>query len=287
VEGPESFELSVGHDETQQLPPNSLTLPIKMRYVPITPDLPPNVTAISARLHSRTTFNVDSGKDFRNSGTYQSSNLILKASTPSPSTPLWVEDESSPDLSFVANLVMPVTLPPAAGSPDPKNQKVLLPSFESCFVSRSYEVEVRIGFDGRSEIALRIPISILAKPATQKAESELESAIQEADNWTPPGHETLNSSVEPELLRPTLRTLRIDDRSSVRSSEESTGTVTESPRMQSRDFQGCCVEDVVPPVTPNVPCEAPPDYSLVVQTVSTDKDNGVQQTVTAVFARTA
>jgi len=289
LEAPEFFELGVGHDETP-LPPNSLTLPIKMRYLPITADLPPKVTAISARLHSRTTFNVDSHKDFRNSGTYQSSIVILKASTPSPSTPLWVEGESSTDLSFVANIVMPITLPPAAGSPDTQAQKVLLPSFESCFVSRSYEIEVRIGFDGGNELALRTPISILAKPATQKAESDLEYAIQAANNWTPPGHETLNASIEPELLRPTLRTLRIDDHRGSTSSEESTGTVTESPGMQAMEFHGGCVEEVVPAVpavTEIVPGEAPPDYSLVVQTVANGKDNGVQQTVTAVFARTA
>src|SRR5271155_1348043 len=67
MEVPDSYHINVGQSDNTV---NPLSMPIKMRYSPISADLPPNVNSLSARLHARTKYNVDSGKDPRNSGVY-------------------------------------------------------------------------------------------------------------------------------------------------------------------------------------------------------------------------
>jgi hypothetical protein len=116
-------------------------------------------------------------------------------------------------------------------------------------------VEVKIGFEG-GDVVVRVPTSVIAKPATLTAERELEAAIRAADDWTPPGHEVVVDvvePVEPELLRPTALNLATDDIQR-----------DEPEEMQPEDIgQG-----------------TPPDYELL---VAVDKI-GVQLGVTAMAA---
>ena len=272
IEVPDSYHIRVGPSDNTV---NPLSMPIQMRYSPISADLPPNVSSLSARLHACTKYNVDSGKLPRNTGTYNTSITLLKAATPSTSTPLWLEDSESDKLSFVSNLLIPMNLPPAAGSPLSKGQKVLLPSFESCLISRSYELEVRIGFEGGSEVVVRLPTSIIAKPATLAAETALEEAVQVANNWTPPGRDAIAGEVEPELLRPTLRTLNINDP----ESNETTDTEVSDANIMAN------TEPLRDQIT-SVPSDSPPDYELVINATFNDKivDN---HRVIAIAARTA
>jgi Bul1 C terminus len=151
---------------------------------------------------------------------------------------------------------MPMDLPPAACASVEKDTKVLLPSFESCMVTRSYEVEVKIGFEG-GDVVLRVPTSIITKPATSLEETALETAIRAADNWTPPGREATDE-VRPQPLRPTALELATDDIQPVEEADEE----------ESR------AEAVV------VASPTPPDYELL---VSVDK-YGVSQRVTALAA---
>jgi Bul1 C terminus len=271
IEVPDCYHINVGKSDNTTARP--LPMPIKMRYSPITADLPPNVSSLSARLHAHTRYNVDSHRSERNANIFATSVTILSASTPSTSTPLWLEDSTAGQLSFVSNLLIPMNLPPAAGSSSEKNQKVLLPSFESCFISRSYQIEVRIGFDGGSEVLLRVPTSIVAKPATSEAELAIENAIRVADDWTPPGQDTVAGEVEPELLRPTAFNLNINDRETSPDSSDTENAPTESPTTES--------VQLVP--NSNIPLDAPPDYSLVVALVN-PKEDVVQHQVTAVAA---
>ena len=118
----------------------SLSLSIHLRYSPITADLPPKIYLLSAKLQAPTTYNVDSNQERKNEGVYSTSFKSLKPPTPLTSAPLWLEDSSSSDPSFISNLLVPVTLPPVAGTTSVKGQKVLIPSFESCLISRSYEI---------------------------------------------------------------------------------------------------------------------------------------------------
>ena len=272
IEVPDSYYINVGGSDNTV---NPLSMPITMRYSPISADLPPNVCSLSARLHACTKYNVDRGKDRRNTGSYNTSITLLKAVTPSPSTPLWLEDSSSNQLSFVSNLLIPMNLPPAAGSPSSKGQKVLLPSFESCLVSRSYELEVRIGFEGGSEVVLRLPTSIIAKPATSAVETALEEAVRIAQNWTPPGQELVAGDVETELLRPTLHSFNIND------PETNETTDSEVPATFSRPS----VVEQLPNQITNVSNDSPPDYELVIAARNHKTPEG--HCVMAVAARTA
>lgn len=274
IEVPESYHINVGSSDNTV---NPLSMPIQMRYSPISADLPPNVSSLSARLHACTKYNVDSGKVQRNAGTYNTSITLLKAATPSTSTPLWLEDSTSDKLSFVSNLLIPMNLPPAAGSPSSKGQKILLPSFNSCLISRSYEFEVRIGFEGGSEVVVRLPTSIIAKPATSAAETALEEAVRVADNWAPPGQDTVAGEVEPELLRPTLRNLNINDPESNETSD------TEEP---SGTNVGPRPTEALPDQIANVPSDSPPDYELLVNATFNDKTVDGRRVI-AIAAKTA
>jgi hypothetical protein len=209
IELPDSYHINIAK-AGNNVP---LSMPINLRYRPVSADLPPKIRTLSARLHACTEYNVDSRHSPHLGNAYSTSLTILNASTPSTSTPLWLEDSNLECLSFVSNILMPMNLPPAAGLPTNRGGKVLVPSFDSCFVSRSYEVEVKIGFEG-GDVVVRVPTSVIAKPATLTAERELEAAIRAADDWTPPGHEVVADvvePVEPELLRPTALNLATDD----------------------------------------------------------------------------
>lgn len=250
IEVPDTYYINVGYSSG-----TSLSMPIKMRYSPISADLPPSVSSLSARLHARTAYNVDWRKDPRNSGVYTTNVTILKSSTPSTSTPLWLEDSSSSQLSFISNLLVPINLPPAAGSRTAKGDKVLLPSFESCLISRSYEIEIRIGFHGGSEVTLRIPTSIVAKPGTAAAQAAFDNAIQIADNWTPPGQEVVASEVEPELPHPTQFNLNIDDA----AGSDTEGSMANSPTVETAPLPNEIVD---------TRSDLPPDYSVVITSIN-------------------
>ena len=263
VEVQDSYYISVGHNHATM--PNSKSLPIKMRYSPMSADLPPNVSSLSARLHARTTYSVDPSKPHF-TGTYGTSLAILKSSTPSTATPLWLEDSSTSAISFVANLLIPMTLPSAPGS---SQKQVLLPSFQSCHISRSYEIEVKIGLDGGNEIVLKVPTTIIAKPATQNDELAFEQQVNAADDWSPP--DDAESELEPELLRPTFLTLRnndnerVEDENLASSDQESIPAVVDLARSEG-------VEE---------PTEPPPDYELMIAPIS---KNRVHERITAVAA---
>ena len=244
IEAPESYVINVGEKESGV----ALCMPISLRYSPISADLPLKVRTLSARLHANTKYNVDSRHQSHLARTWSTNVTILKTSTPSTSTPLWLEDSTSEKLAFVANMLMPMNLPPAAGSSVEKGATVLLPSFETCMISRSYDVEVKIGFEGGSDVVIRVPTSIVAKPATSVAETQFESAIIAADNWSPPEQEVL-AGIESELLRPTAQNLNTDDIRPL--DQEETGEAT------------------------------PPDYQLL---VAADKLGAQNQHVTGVAA---
>lgn len=264
IEATDSYSINVGQS-TPTTMSNSLSLPIKMRYSPISADLPPNVSSLSARLYARTKYSVDPSKP-QFTATYATSIPILKTSTPSPSTPLWLEDSSTSAISFVSNLLIPMTLPPAAGSSE---KKVLLPSFESCLISRSYEIEVKIGFEGGNEVVLKVPISIIAKPATSDDEVAFEQRIKAADDWSPP--DDAGTEVEPELLRPTAITLRNNNT----ESEDSDEVEESDPDSVTAGLNVVRLDGV------EEPSDAPPDYELVIAPIN---KNVVHERVTAVAA---
>jgi hypothetical protein len=273
IEVPDSYYIHVGQGGVDA--PNSAFMPVKMRYTPISADLPPNVSSLGARLNAHTSYNVDGRGNPGNAGMYNSSVTILKTSTPSTSTPLWLEDSTRSQLTFTSNLLIPMTLPPAPGSTTEKGAKVLLPSFESCLISRTYDLEVRIGFEGSGDVFLRIPTTILAKPATSEAECAMETAIREADEWVPP-EQAVATEVDRELLRPTLDNLRSSShRSNVTEGEN------ESVRESESEIEGIDGVEVVSEESIAIPVEDPPEYATVVAPVN---KNGVIVQMTALAA---
>lgn len=270
IEVPDSYYVNVGQRGTTC--PNSLSMPVTMRYTPISADLPPNVSSLGARLQAHTYYNVDGRTNPGNAGTYHTSITILKTSTPSTSTPLWLEDDSSNQLSFVSNLLIPMTLPSAAGNTTEKGAKILLPSFESCLISRTYDIEIKIGFDGGNEILVRVPTQILAKPGTSEEEVAVETAIREADEWVPPD-QVEATEVEPELMRPTLQNIRSGSRASIE------GELVSQSENEEIEETVDGIEDNEEPIP--VPLEDPPEYAQVVAPIN---KNGVIVQLTALAA---
>ena len=166
-----------------------------------------------------------------------------------------------------------MNLPPAAGSHTVKGDKVLLPSFESCLISRSYEIEVRIGFDGGSGVTLRIPISIVAKPGTAAAESAFDNAVRIADNWTQPGQEVVAGEVEQELPLPTQVNLNINDSYSS-DSPDTEGSVTNSPAVETAPLPDQIV---------HTPRDSPPDYALVIASINPKQIAGHRLSAVAAY----
>jgi hypothetical protein len=147
-----------------------------------------------------------------------------------------------------------------------------LPSFESCYISRSYEIEVKVAFERGSEIVLRMPISIIAKPGTQEGEREFSEVIRVADDWSPPEHETVAGVLEPELVRPTAANIRTPELVNVEVLEAQDVLREGTDSIHSRHEMG--VE------TPSTP-ESPPDYEHVVEEIN---KIGVNVRITAVAA---
>ena len=146
-----------------------------------------------------------------------------------------------------------------------------LPSFESCHVSRSYEIEVKIGFEGGNEIVLKVPTSIIAKPATLDDEAAFEQRVKAADDWSPP--DDAETDVEPELLRPTALTLHNNDNEREEDEYEDLSSSDQESITEGADvvrLEG--VEDHV---------DRPPDYELLVAPIS---KTGVHERITAVAA---
>ena len=253
IEAPDSYDISVGTSETVK---TAVSVAIQMRYSPITADLPPKISILSAKLLAHTTYNVDSNQDRRNQGVYSTSVKLIKPLTPSTSAPLWLEDSSSGELAFVSNLLVPISLPPAAGTRSVKGEKVLIPSFESCLISRSYEIEIRIGFDGGSDIMGRVPATILAKPPTCAAGRVLNDAIRSANEWTPPDQDAIARDLEPELLRPSIHNLHLRDIPS--RDDDSSPTDSATPQPSTLITQ-----------TNQLPGRLPPDYEAQIASRNT------------------
>ena len=91
-------------------------------------------------------------------------------------------------MCFLTEFIVPLNLPPTASLSKTKGTSVLLPSFECCSISLSYEIELKIGLEIGGDISVRFPANIVAKPGTSLAEVEFEEAIRTADSWSSPNY---------------------------------------------------------------------------------------------------
>lgn len=177
--------------------PNSISMPIKLRYLGQSNAPPPKITKLSARLYIFTKSTANLPPHLNLSSTYRTSLTVLKAATPSTSTSLWEEESHCGQLCSTMNLTIPLNLPPTAGSSKIKGENVLLPSFETLLISRSYDVEVKIDFENGGEVLLHCPIIFVAKPGTSAGETELDARIHHADSGGSPTYESiLNANSE-------------------------------------------------------------------------------------------
>lgn len=116
---------------------------------------------------------------------------------------------------------------------------------------------------------LKVPTAIIAKPATLGDIAAFEQRVKAADDWSSP--DDAETEVEPELLQPTLITLRNNDIE--REEDEDLGL---------NDQESIAVAvDSVRSVSVDEHTEAPPDYELVISPIN---KNCVHERITAVAA---
>jgi len=161
---------------------NSISLPVQLHYLGNLDTPPPYIKSISSRLLVTTSFNVG---PTGGASTYKTNVVLLNAGTPSKSSYMWVKSVQSDQLSWDTTLQVCLILPPTASPSHVKRTKVLLPTFRTCWISRSYELQVKIGFDFGGSILTTVPITILARPSTHSREAKLEEAFSRDEEQSP------------------------------------------------------------------------------------------------------
>ena len=159
---------------------------VTLKYIAHSNLPPPRITTFSSCLHISTAFSVTSSFQPKLSSTYETGYKLLKGATPSKSSCIWRKGSHSQQTCYLTDLIIHLNLPPTVGSSKNKGTFVLLPSFECCSISRSYQIELKIGLEIGGDISVRFPASILAKPDTSLAETEFKEAISIADPWSSP-----------------------------------------------------------------------------------------------------
>jgi hypothetical protein len=159
---------------------NSISIPVQLHYVGNLDTPPPYIKSISSRLLVTTSFNVG---PTGGASAYKTNVVLLNAGTPSKSSYMWTvqSDERSWDTTLRVCLI----LPPTASPSHAKRTKVLLPTFRTCWISRSYELQLKIGFDFGGSILTTVPITILARPSTHSGEAKLEEAFSRDEEQSP------------------------------------------------------------------------------------------------------
>lgn len=170
---------------------NSILIPVKLHYSGIACAAPPYVKSVSSRLLASTSFHVKSPGKSNITSTYQTSILLFNEGTPSRSSYVWTKHVQSDHTTWDTSLQVSLILPPTACSSHIKGTRVLLPSFRTCSISRTYEIELKFGFDVGANMAIIVPITILARPATTSAEVMLEEAFLKKDHEEAPSYESV------------------------------------------------------------------------------------------------
>jgi hypothetical protein len=161
---------------------NSISIPVELHYLGNMDTPPPYIESISSRLHVTTSFNVG---PTGGASTYKTNVVLLNAGTPSKSSYMWVKSVQSDELSWDTKLQVCLILPPTASPSQVKRTNVLLPTFRTCWISRSYELQLKLGFDFGGSILITVPITILARPSTHSAEAKLEEAFSRDEEQSP------------------------------------------------------------------------------------------------------
>lgn len=144
-------------------------IPLLISFMPTTEaglNAPPQVSQITTKLNSRTLYSTE--VEFPTSPASESpSNSISKVhqSFPlnklSPAATPWELDiakaaQAGVKTAYTSLFHLPVLL---------QWNKLLTPTFESCFVARDYTIEVKVSFQDKSSISISVPINIVASMA--------------------------------------------------------------------------------------------------------------------------
>jgi hypothetical protein len=161
---------------------NSISIPVQLHYLGNLDTPPPYIKSISSRLLMTTSFNVG---PTGGASAYKTNVVLLNAGTPSKSSYMWVKSVHSDELSWDTTLRVCLILPPTSSPSHVKRTKVLLPTFRTCWISRSYELQLKIGLDFGGSILTTVPITILARPSTHSGETKLEEAFSRDEELSP------------------------------------------------------------------------------------------------------
>lgn len=162
--------------------PPSTTVPVFLAFMPTDPEIPPpELGTLSAKLRTNTFFSTTKmtyiptparATPDPTVGNYTESTLL---SSRCISNVKWERDYPSSKPRYTAQAIVPVTAPKC---------KQLVPSFSSCFLSRSYildlSLSVRTSNHSQPSLALKIPLQVSQPPLQAIAQSQAaDSGVEE------------------------------------------------------------------------------------------------------------
>jgi hypothetical protein len=138
--------------------------------------LPPDITGVSSKLQASTSVVPDSSYTPRFTGTYRTTVATSSIITPS-SKGLWQKRPANEDTRWLAEISLPLELPSIAGFQKRKGQKALLPTFSTCRITRTYEIEARVQFAFGGDCTIRFPVNLRLQLWSKRDEDVFQEAV--------------------------------------------------------------------------------------------------------------
>lgn len=194
-----------------------LTAPLTLSFRPDNPSNgPPTIQQIKITLVSRTLYSSEGTFATSPPGeTHDGINAIfqqvpLAKLSPESSSISW--DFNALSRKYVADLLIPLTL---------ADDRRIIPTFESCFISRDYSLEIRLQLDSNSKSSpmISVPVNLVAStnptstfPFGNTSQSQSASTLTSPDTYLPPAtferspvHSPFARLVEPGVSDPIYR----------------------------------------------------------------------------------
>lgn len=165
-----TFTISVNMPPSMSLLPKTSAvdvIPVEISFVPgikyCKP--PPEIKSIVFQLHCKTvrsktgeltTFPCELCKDLK----VTSKKIWLKSIK--PVSTIWKLETRGPEMAFDCEYKAVIQLPLQLPAPSEKARHALVPTFDSCFTSRRYELEVKVNLKKKGTYSLCAPVTIVA-----------------------------------------------------------------------------------------------------------------------------
>lgn len=151
---------------------------IVIEYRAILGHVPPDITGVSSQLKASTSVVPDSSYTPRFTGPYRTTIATSNMITPS-SKGLWQKRIGNENTRWMAEISLPLDLPPIAGFQKRKGQKALVPTFSTCRITRTYEIEARFQFAFGGDCTIRFPVNFRLQLWSKQDEEVFQQSVDQ------------------------------------------------------------------------------------------------------------